>query len=219
MTLRPPNSRRKGQPATYVVHWGDVWKAGFTTGHRWRSFELRGAEVVDVTIHDDWREAILAEGAIESWLSHLGHPAFACKADAVPWLGNQGGGYTECYCLCDAGPSQSGRLCDSQSGIPRSLPSGTPTYGTYGTDGESGYDRANLVSVDAHASKGMDSHNEAAVEQWAARLTGCVLVDWYCDTHDLSWVMCRWMNLASVVHRAYRQGRIDELAARRAASQ
>lgn len=209
MTLRPPNSRRKYQPTTYVVRWGDVWKAGFTTGKRWRSFELRGAEVIDVTIHDDWRNALATESLIESWLSDLGHPAFQCKADAVPWLGNQGGGWTECYCLCDAGPSQSGRLCDSQSGIPSDVRRGTPTYGTYETDGESAYDRANLMSVDAHASRKPDLSSEVAVERWAASITGCALVDWCCATHNLSWVMCRWMDIADVVYRARREGRAE----------
>jgi hypothetical protein len=206
-------NRRTYQPTTYVVRWGDVWKAGFTTGKRWRSFELRGADVVSVTTYTNGLDALAAENLIESWLSHLGHPAFQSKDDAAPWLGNQGGGWTECYCLCDVGPSQSGRFCDSQSGIPRSLPRATPTYGTYETDEESVCDRANLMSVNARASRGMDLRNEAAVEQWAARLAGCVLVDWYCDIHNLSWVMCRWMNIASVVHRAYRQGWADAIAA------
>lgn len=201
-------NRRKWQPATYVVRWGDVWKAGFTTGNRrWRSFELRGAEVVDVTIHADWRDALLSEGLIESWLSHLGHRAFQNKAEAAPWLGNQGGGWTECYCLCDVGPSQSGTFCESQGGIPR----GTPTYGTYGTDGESSYARGNLISVDARASRKPDLSTEAAVERWAAWLTGCVLVDWYCAAHEgnPSWVMCRWAPIAGAMYQARYEGRLE----------
>jgi hypothetical protein len=195
-------NRRKYQPATYVVRWGDVWKAGFTSGKRWRSFELRGAEVINVTTYDSGLEALATESLIESWLAHLGHRAFRSKVEAAPWLGNQGGGWTECYCLCDVGPSQGGRFCDSHFGIPR----GTPTNGTYETDGEISSERANPYVPNARTSQTPDLSSEAAIESWAASLTGCVLVDWCCATHNLSWVMCRWMEIAAVVHRALREG-------------
>ena len=209
--------RRKRTPMTYVVRWGNVWKAGFaTSAQRPRSFELRGAEVINVTHYESGLDALGAERLLENWLSHLGHPAFSCKADAIPYLGCQGAGYTECYCLCG---SQDGSFCESQSGTYVGLPRRTPTYGTYGTDGESGYERANLSGRTARASRELDLSSEVAVEKWAASITGCTLVDWYCATHDLSWVMCRWMEIAGTVYRARREGRLEgiQLAARRAA--
>jgi hypothetical protein len=62
---------------------------------------------------------------------------------------------------------------DSQTG----LPPGTPTYGTYGTDGESGYERANPSVPNAHASSTPKS---------LAYLTPCR----YCDT-EIYVAMCR----------------------------
>jgi hypothetical protein len=41
---------------------------------------------------------------------------------------------------------------DSESDLRNGLPERTPTYGTYGTDGESGYERADLSEPNAHAS-------------------------------------------------------------------
>ncbi len=219
-------SLRRYQPATYVVRWGDVSKAGFTTGNRrWRSFELRGAEVVDVTIHDDYRVALSSERLLESWFAHLGHPAFESKADAAPWLGNQGGGWTECYCLCDVGPSQSGRFCDSQSGRAGGLPRRTPTYGTYGTNEETTQLGRESLGSNAHASARPNRtfQQEVADEKYAASLTGCVPVDWYCGSHtedgNPSWVMCRWMPVAMALRRARDRGviegiRFDQLTTR-----
>jgi len=101
--------------------------------------------------------------------------------------------------------SQSGSGWESQIGVARR----TPTYVRDGTDGESGYERANLMSVDARASRALDLSSEAAVERWASAITGCVLTDWYCATHNLSWVMCRWMEIAGAVHRARHEGLLD----------
>lgn len=94
-------SRRRYDPMTYVVRWGDVWKAGYASSKdRPRKFELRGAEVVNVTRYRSGLDALAAETVLENWLSHLGHPAFDGKSDAAKELLGDGGGWTECYCLC-----------------------------------------------------------------------------------------------------------------------
>ena len=91
---------KRHKPATYLVCWGDLWKAGITSCERWRKFELRGAEVVQVTYFDSVHDALALEEDLLDGLAERGHRPFETKADARDYLGHDGGGWRECWCLC-----------------------------------------------------------------------------------------------------------------------
>jgi len=89
------------KPTVYVVHWPQirVVKVGFSAERRWRSFEIRGADVVGLMEFSDAGEAFDFEYACHMGLQNVCRKAFLSSQDAVPYLGNGGGGYLECYVL------------------------------------------------------------------------------------------------------------------------
>ena len=84
----------------YLVHWEQArfTKVGFTTSsRRWQHFVGRGAHLLGV-IESSGLAALENERFMHRTLRRRGLlPAFACKADAAPYLGQNGSGYSECY--------------------------------------------------------------------------------------------------------------------------
>jgi len=84
----------------YLVHWPQArfTKVGFTTSsRRWQHFVGRGEELLGV-IETTGMGALETERSMHRTLRRRGLPsAFASKADAAPYLGQRGGGWTECY--------------------------------------------------------------------------------------------------------------------------
>jgi hypothetical protein len=86
----------------YLVHWPDiaVMKAGVSCQKRWRAFVQRGAEIVDLVPCDDPADAYELESVVHAGLIGSGL-AFRSAAEAVPYLGGNGGGYRECFRVPD----------------------------------------------------------------------------------------------------------------------
>lgn len=83
----------------YLVVWDaeGIVKAGVTTRKRWRTFVTRGARLVKLYRVPTYVEMFDLETQFDLDLCHNGPRAFESSADAVPYLGNRGGGYMECY--------------------------------------------------------------------------------------------------------------------------
>jgi hypothetical protein len=88
--------RRPQVESVYLVRWPDgVTKVGYTSFKRWRTFELRGAEVLAVWAFDDCTDGLACE---EDMQQALPFPLrFRSAREAIPYLGSGGGGYLECY--------------------------------------------------------------------------------------------------------------------------
>lgn len=83
----------------YVVHWPEinVFKVGYSAQQRWRSFVLRGANVLKLMEFDTSTEAFLVEGGCHAALWEVSRSPFQTPLEAAPYLGNGGGGYVECF--------------------------------------------------------------------------------------------------------------------------
>lgn len=89
------------RPHVYVVQWPKIGviKAGFSCNQRWRSFVLRGAEVVDLIAFDTSSDAFEFESVVLDALRKACLPAFPDWKSAEPYLGKAGGGWAECFLL------------------------------------------------------------------------------------------------------------------------
>lgn len=87
------------KPTVYAVHWPkiNVFKIGFSEKRRWRAFEARGANVLDLMDFDDVSNAYAFEDACHYVMTEVCRSAFTSGKEAAPYLGGQGGGYMECY--------------------------------------------------------------------------------------------------------------------------
>lgn len=89
----------KHLPMTYVVGWRDdgIVKVGCTfSRRRWKVFLARGAELLGLAEYPG-RGVVDAEIATQIAAETLFPLAFRHRLDAAAYLGNQGGGYTECF--------------------------------------------------------------------------------------------------------------------------
>lgn len=95
-------SRKTGH-TVYVVCWREsgIVKAGYTEYQRWQVFTHRGAELVARLPFEDVGTALDFESDIHLELRRIGSPAFATRAESLPYLGT-GGGYLECFRVTDA---------------------------------------------------------------------------------------------------------------------
>lgn len=104
-------------PADHIV------KAGFASSKkRWRAYELRGATMLLLCRHDDFRDAFECETLLDRAIRRIPGitAAFESKDQAVGHLGGPGGGYTECYRIppnMDA-PSMLGALLNIHARVP-----------------------------------------------------------------------------------------------------
>jgi hypothetical protein len=84
----------------YLVHWPEAGftKVGFSCdGKRWRPFLRRGGVLLGVIAPAD-QHASVVEWHMHVDLSAHGVPQrFATSAEATPYLGGSGRGFTECY--------------------------------------------------------------------------------------------------------------------------
>jgi hypothetical protein len=99
-------SRKTGHHV-YVVAWPDalIVKAGYTEYQRWQVFTYRGAEIVSLTLFEDFDEAFAYEAALYAFLRGVGTLAFESREESKPFLGG-GGGYLECFRLPTLGMLQ-----------------------------------------------------------------------------------------------------------------
>lgn len=91
--------RVRHKPTVYAVHWPEinVFKVGFSEYRRWRAFEARGANVLDLMMFDHFKEAFDFELACHLAMSEVCRSAFKSGQEAACYLGSRGGGYKECY--------------------------------------------------------------------------------------------------------------------------
>lgn len=84
----------------YIVRWTEArfTKVGVSLNEsRWRAFVKRGGELLGV-LTEPMPQATVIEGQMHAALVRAGAiPAFLTKADAAPYLGSNGAGWTECY--------------------------------------------------------------------------------------------------------------------------
>lgn len=94
------STRGDGLYRVYVVYWpkNGVFKVGFSAVWRWKSFILRGADVVELYEFESSSDAFAIEGWLQESADALTDRAFPeCTAEARELLGHKGGGYLECY--------------------------------------------------------------------------------------------------------------------------
>lgn len=89
------------EPTVYVVEWPEIHvvKAGFSCNQRWRSFTLRGAEVVDLVRFPSSMDAFEFESVVLAAFRAQCVAGFPDSDAAEPYLGNRGGGWAECFTL------------------------------------------------------------------------------------------------------------------------
>lgn len=95
---------RKPRPfLVYFVSWDGhgIVKAGSTQLKRWRLFTSRGARLRALYEVHTSTEMYALETCFLASLADSGIPAFDSAADAVPFLGDKGAGYMECYRLTE----------------------------------------------------------------------------------------------------------------------
>jgi hypothetical protein len=84
----------------YVVGWPEgIVKVG-NTDHgrqRWGTFLCRGGMMLDLAKYERLVQGLEAEIWLEKQLAQRYDWAFTCKEEAEPYLGNRGGGWTECF--------------------------------------------------------------------------------------------------------------------------
>jgi hypothetical protein len=88
--------------SVYAVYWPEinVFKVGTSESHRrrWRTFINRGAILLGLK---DFKGFSFSdydfEGVCHDVLSDVCRRGFNTSAEAVPYLGGQGGGWLECY--------------------------------------------------------------------------------------------------------------------------
>lgn len=92
--------RTKGS-YVYVVTWDDARfiKIGSSGAQRWRSFLIRGARLVWLGKEGRMDDDIPGELAYQMAAQRFARYAFDDRAEATPFLGSRGGGWTECYRL------------------------------------------------------------------------------------------------------------------------
>lgn len=93
---------KRTTPTLYIVYWPEIGavKAGFSSNQRWRAFELRGAVVIDLVPCDDFRDAFALETLVDRAFEQACRKRrFRTADEAIPYLGNSGGGYLECWQL------------------------------------------------------------------------------------------------------------------------
>lgn len=89
-----------GLSRVYVVFWpkSGVFKIGFSTLSRWRTFVSRGADVVELYAFDSHEDAFAVETWLQASADELTDRAFPeCTDEARKLLGHNGSGYLECY--------------------------------------------------------------------------------------------------------------------------
>lgn len=87
-------------PQRYVVGWPEgIIKIGSTLDgkRRWGPFLARGALMIDLAFYERLLEALEAEVWLGKQLRGNYQQAFRQREDAKDYLGNNGGGYTECF--------------------------------------------------------------------------------------------------------------------------
>jgi hypothetical protein len=111
----------KTEPTIYAVYWPtlNVFKIGFSERKRWRSFLNRGAELLLLkTDFAGLSQAFDFEAACHLVANEVCRPGFESAEDAHPYLGNQGGGYKECYRVpADLMPSEILAFIDSRLAV------------------------------------------------------------------------------------------------------
>lgn len=90
------------RPTVYLVHWPEinVFKVGYSDFQRYRTFTLRGANLIDTKQFDSIDDGLNFEKACHYALRDGGcSPAFRQASEAVEYLGSEGAGYSECFRL------------------------------------------------------------------------------------------------------------------------
>lgn len=104
----PPTNREKAEVSNahahvgqvYIVHWATpgFTKVGFCVDeNRWHPYVRRGGRLLGF-VNDTERHPTMVELDMHAILVRRRVPrAFDTKADAAPYLGHRGAGWTECY--------------------------------------------------------------------------------------------------------------------------
>jgi hypothetical protein len=98
------NARTRVHGRIYMVEWEHhgIVKIGVTTGRRWETFVGRGGVLRHLEAPSP--DALDKEQRLHAAVRSVGWPqAFTCKEAAVPFLGHEGAGWTECYRLGEPG--------------------------------------------------------------------------------------------------------------------
>lgn len=91
---------REQSPQVYVAWWPQhsVVKVGVTVRKRWRTFEIRGAQMVLIVDCDSWRTSDGIESDVHAILRRSLPRAFAAKCElSESLLATHSRGYLECY--------------------------------------------------------------------------------------------------------------------------